>query len=454
MTLMNPDVHLPSSINAALQRPAIAPMPSRPGVGVPKFAGLAAIAVFFVGFGGWAAVAPLQSAVIAQGIVGVESTRKTVQHLEGGIIREILVRDGDKVVAGQELVRLDDTQPLASLDLVRKRRDVGLAMQARLEAQRDLRTILTFPAELLTRRAEVDVGELIRAQTDIFTNMEQSLKGQTAILNQRMQQLRSEITGIEGEIAAEDRQIALLKEQIKTEESLLAKGLSPRARMLELQREEAALEGRRSQNRAAIARANQSIGESQLQAGELKTAFVNDAVGQLGDVQATLFDLTERLRAAQDINYRAVVRAPTEGTVVNLRFHSPGGVIGPGNPILDLVPAEDRLVVEARVEPHDADIVVAGLEAQVRLTAFNQRHALPLMGRVINVSADRLVDERSGSPYYLARVELLPSPLLAQTKINPGMPAEVIVVTSAHTLAAYLLEPISGVFRRALREQQ
>ncbi len=453
MTLMNPDVHLPSSINVA-QRPAVTPTPARPSVGGAKFAGLAAIAVFFFGFGGWAALAPLQSAVIAQGVVGVESTRKTVQHLEGGIIREILVRDGDKVEAGQVLMRLDDTQAGASLDLVRKRRDVGIAMQARLEAQRDAKGTILFPAELLARRGEPDVGELIRAQTDIFTNMDQSLRGQSAILNQRVQQLKAEIVGVEGEIAAQDRQIALLREQIQTEESLQAKGLSPRARLLELQREQASLEGRRSQARASIARANQSIAEAQLQIGELKTTFVNDAVAQLGDVQATLFDLGERLRAAEDISQRSVVRAHTAGTVVNLRFHSPGGVIGPGNPILDLVPTEDRLIVEARVEPHDADIVQAGLEAQVRLTAFNQRHALPLMGRVINVSADRLVDERSGAAYYLARVELLPSAVLAETKINPGMPAEVIVVTAAHTLADYLLEPISGVFRRSLREQQ
>ncbi len=434
--------------------PRTVELPRRPRVVLPVFAGVSAITLFFFGFGGWAAVAPLQSAVVAQGFIGVESTRKTVQHLEGGIVRDILVKNGDVVSEGQVLVRLDGTQAGANVELLRKRRDVGLATQARLQAQRDGIDSLAFPAELEARMGDPEVAEVVRGQTDIFKTQRESLRGQVAILNQRIAQLKAEVVGIEGEIAAEDRQLGFLGEQVNTEMQLVARNLAPKSRLLELQRQQAEIEGKRSQNKAAIARANQGMAEAQLQISDLRTTAMDTAVKQLGEVQAMLLDLTERTRAADDINRRIEVRSPTAGTVVNLKVHSTGGVVAPGEPMMDLVPAMDRLIVEARVEPHDADVVHIGLHSQVRLTAYNQRHALPLEGRVTQVSADRLTDERTGQHYYEARVELTQDAVVGDQKIYPGMPAEVIIVTAAHTLADYLLEPISGVFRRSLREQQ
>lgn len=450
VTIPGPKVTMPKLGPSA----RIIETPRRPRVWLPVLAGLTAIVLFFFGFGGWAAVAPLQSAVIAHGFVGVESARKTVQHLEGGIVREILVKDGDAVSAGQVLVRLDGTQAGANVDLLRKRRDVALAMQARLQAQRDLKPAIEFPTDLVARKTDPETAEVLRAQVDIFNTHRESLLGQTAILNQRIAQLNAEIRGIEGEIAAEDRQLALLGEQVGTEQQLVAKNLSPRAKLLELQRQQAEIEGQRSQNRAAVARANQSVAEAQLRIGDLRTDAVDQAVKQLGEVQATLLDIAERLRAAEDIKQRMEVRASTAGTVVNLKVHSTGGVIAPGEALLEIVPAMDRLVIEARVEPHDADVVHIGLPSQVRLTAYNQRHALPLEGRVTQMSADRLTDERTGQHYYEARVELTESARVGDQKIYPGMPAEVIIVTAAHTLADYLLEPLTGVLRRSLREKQ
>jgi HlyD family secretion protein len=255
-------------------------------------------------------------------------------------------------------------------------------------------------------------------------------------------------------LAVQQRDERRQYEQVGTEQQLVAKNLSPRAKLLELQREQADIEGKRSQNRAGIARAHQSMAEAQLRIGELRTESVDMAVKQLGEVQGTLLDLSERLRAAEDVNRRIEVRAPTAGTVVNLKVHSTGGVVAPGDPMMELVPAMDRLIVEARVEPHDADVVHVGLNSQVRLTAYNQRHALPLEGHVTHVSADRLTDERTGQHYYEARVELNENAIVGDRTIYPGMPAEVIIVTAAHTLADYLLEPLSGVFRRSLREKQ
>ena len=432
------------------------------GIGPSVVIGFAAIAVFFVGFGAWAALAPLQSAAIALGSVSVETQRKTVQHFEGGIVCEILVRDGDKVTKGQVILRLDETQPDATVDLLRKRYDVAEALFARLAAQRDDTVQIEYPDRLTSRYTDPDVRDIITGQNNIFHARRKTLDGQVAILNQRVAQLLAEIVGLEGEIAAEDRQLDLITEEIADLEQLWERRLIPKSRLLERKSRSAEIEGQRSRNVAGIARARKAIGESRLRMSELQTAMVNEAVDQLGRVQRELLDLGERLRAAKDVAKRTEIVAPQAGTIVGLRVHTTGGVISPGQELLDIVPSGDRLVIEAQVDPQDIYIVHAGLEAHVRFTSFNQRSAIPIAARVISVSADRLIsvsadrliDERSGLSYYLAKIELTEDPgeILEGAELYPGMPAEVMIVTGSRTALDYLLRPITSGLRRSMRE--
>lgn len=417
-------------------------------------AGLLVVLLFFGGFMGWAALAPLGSAAVASGLLSVDSNRKTVQHLEGGIVGEILVRDGMKVTAGQVLIRLDETQSRASFDLLNGRKMAALALEARLLAERDGKTEITFPQELLARAEEPNNVEILAGQGNIFRARRQSFDGQVAVLEQQISQFEEEIQGLKLEISAQEQQLKLIEEEISDLTGLLEKGFARKPRLLALKREFSEIGGRRGKNISQIARIRQSIGETRLRITDLKTSMINEVVQQHRDVQSELFDLSERLSAARDVLARSEILAPIDGTVVGLKVHTSGGVIVPREPLMDIVPSGDRLVVEARVNPSDIDVVKAGLEARVTLTAFSQRSVIPLEGRVISVSADRLTDERSGEPYYLARVELLGdiSKSLQGASLYPGMQAEVMIQTGARTALDYFFKPITQSFNRAFRE--
>ncbi len=429
--------------------------PFRPsGLRLPVVAGLLIIALFFVGFGTWAALAPLESAAIAPGVVTVDTKRKTVQHLEGGIVGEILVQDGDRVNAGQVLIRLDETQPRATLDLLRGRQMAASALEARLVAERDGRQEIAFRDWLLAERDDPKVAEIIDAQVSIFNGRRTALFGQVAILNQRILQYAEQIRGLRGQIAAENKQLKLLKGEIATFRELVEEGLATKSRLLELQRRAAEIEGDRSQNRAQIAAARQSIAEVRLRITELQADMISEVVQEIRDVQSELFDLAERIRAAEDVLRRTEIRAPQDGTIVGLQVHTPGGVIPPGAKLLDIVPRDDELVIEARVDPKDIDVVHPGLRAKARLTAFNQRSLAAVDGEVISVSADHLTDERTGQSYYLARVAFTDdlAEALDGASLYPGMRAEVMIVTGERTALDYLLKPLTRSLNRALRE--
>lgn len=420
-------------------------------------AGAIVMAVFFGGLGGWAYLAPLDSAAIAPGVVSVDTNRKTVQHLEGGIVREILVRDGDRVSVDQPLMILDRTRAEASLELVLSRRRVAAALAARLEAERDQSDTVRFPDWLV---AEVEEGRaqrsILDAQTAIFRARRKALDGQASILEQRIAQVKEEVAGLKGLIVAEDRQLSLIGQEVGDVQSLFDRQLTPKSRLLALQRQQAEIAGSRARNVAAIARAKQSIGEASLQISELTTKRVNEALDELEKTQAELLDLEERIRAARDVLARSVITAPTDGIVVGLEVHTPGAVISSGQPLMDIVPTSDIKVIEARIGPEDIDVVHPDLKAEVRLTATSGRNQRALDGRVRSVSADRLLDDRTGAPYFLARVELEDPDLkakLAGVDLYPGMPAEVIIVTGERTPLDYLLQPLRTSFRRALREQ-
>ena len=314
--------------------------PDKIGANPAIGAGLLVVFLFFGGFLGWAALAPLNSASIASGSLSVDSNRKTVQHLEGGIVGKIFIRDGDRVKAGQVLIQLDETQSRASFDLLNGRRMAALALEARLLAERDGKTEIAFSSTLLERTKEPNIAEMLAGQRSIFKARHQSFIGQVAILGQRISQFREEIQGLKLEVAAQEQQIKLIKEEIRDVSGLLAKGLARKPRLLALKRQLAEIGGARGKNISQIARVRQSIGETRLQITDLKTTMINEVVQQHRDIQSELFDLTERLNAARDILARSEIRASIDGTVVGLKVHTAGGVIVPREPLMDIVPSK------------------------------------------------------------------------------------------------------------------
>ena len=424
------------------------------GIGRTVALGIVVLGTFVGGFGVWAAMAPLESAAVAPGIVGVTGKRKTIQHLEGGIVAAILVREGERVRAGQDLAVLDDTEARAMLSRLEAAAHSEAALQARLKAERDGSADVNFPDWLRRAMDGSGAGEALAAQERIFEARAATVEGRVSIYGRRMAQLREEIGGLEGEIDAQDRQVALLGEEISDLRVLYEKNLVSRQRLLALQRLQAEVEGERARNRARIARARQDIEETRLLVADLHHTRLNEVVAELQDVEARLLDLRERISAAQDVFARTRIAAPVSGTVVGLQVFTVGGVVGPGSALMDIVPSGVALVIEARVKPMDIDSVSVDQPAEVRLTAFPGLTTPTLTGRVVHVSADSLVDERTGAPYYEASVALDPAePELARLELQPGMPAEVMILTGESTPLEYLFKPILASLNRAMREE-
>lgn len=419
------------------------------------FAALAIILIAFGGFGAWAAVARLQSAAIGKGEVIVESHRKTVQHLEGGIIKRLLVREGDTVRAGQVLVELEDTQARTTLGILRGQYWAALARQARLEAElRDEREI-AFPAELLEATDDPTVAEILERQKTQLQARRQAHEGQIAILGRRIAELRAEIGALGAQEEATAEQVRLVEKEAEIKRHLQEKALVAMTDMLELERSVADRKGRLGELRGSIARARQTIAGTELEIVHLGDRRRAEIAEDLEAVREKIADLSERIVAAEDVLDRLKVLAPAAGVVVAPQFFTPGGVIAPGQPILDLVPQDEQLVVVAQIRPGDIDVVRPGLPAEVRLIAYKRRRIHPVSGTVTYVSADSLTDARTGLDYYEARVELDPESLkeLEEVELYPGMPAEVMIVAGERTALDYLISPIMDVTQRAFREQ-
>ena len=430
-------------------------VPLRPRIGGPLAAGAFLLIAFFAGFGGWAALAPLSSATVAEGVIRVETHRKTVQHLEGGIVREILVNEGDKVTAGQVLMRLDKTQSGTTVSVLQDQQDALLALQARLEAERDGLDAIQFPPELSARQSDPKVATVVGGQQKIFDTRRQSLRAQLGILSQRVEQLGSEIAGHKAQLVSANEQIQLTQEEIATVTDLLNRGLERKPRLLALQRQQSYLEGSRGEQLGAIAKAQQEIGEAKLQSADLLDKRSSEIALELRDTQSRLLENRQKLGAAVDVDNRMEVVAPVSGQVVDLKVHTLGGVVRPGDALLDIVPQSDELVVEARVRPVDIDAVHAGQSAQVALTAYKQRTTPRLDGRLATVSADALIDESRHISYYSAEIHIDSSELakLNGVQLYPGMPAEVMIVTGERTLLQYFIQPVIDSFHRAFREE-
>ncbi|MBT5050497.1 MAG: HlyD family type I secretion periplasmic adaptor subunit [Rhodospirillaceae bacterium] len=428
---------------------------SEPSLRMPVISGFAVFAMFIAAFAGWSMFADLDSAVIADGTVVVDSHRKTVQHLEGGILRKIHVREGDKVKAGQLLAELDSTQAAATLGQAMSQHWAVKARLARLRAEQAGKRVIVFPRDMVARRDDKVVAEAMAAQEKLFEVRWRSSDGAVAILKQRIAQLGNEIGAEKALRVSAVTQRKFTETELRNVQKLYQKGYERLPRVLALQRGVADLQGRENNARSNIARLNQAIASANLEidsAGDTRQSEIAQALQEVLAIDANLAD---RKKAAQDVRDRQAIFAPQDGTVVGLKVFTAGGVIAPGQALMDIVPSNDSLLVEAKVKPRDIDTVRDGLQAMVRLTAYKRGHVPPVEGRVVHVSADQLTDPRTGEPYFTSRIEVDAEQLAAMdgVKLQPGMPAEVMIVIGERRAYEYFVSPLSERMNRAFREQ-
>lgn len=415
-------------------------------------AGTVIVAVAFGGLGGWLVLAPLDSAAVAHGSVVVDSHRKTVQHLEGGIVRRLHVKDGDPVTAGQVLIELEGSQAQAALGQARNQYWTARARVARLEAEQHGADSLAWPEDLAMNPT---LGRILDAQADLFRTRRDSRRALLAVREKRIGQMMQEVIGLEAQRQASRETLALNADELVSVEKMVQQGYERKPRLLQLQRTSAELKGAIGEATAKIARAEQEMSQAELEVITLRNQQAQEIATELDEARTQLSDLADRLKAAEDIIARTHIRAPQDGRVVDLKVFTVGGVVTPGMPLLDIVPQNDPLLIEAQVRPGDIDVVHPGLPASIRLTAYSQRRTPPVEGTVVHVSADKLVDPRTGEPYFTARIKPSAEALAAldEVALTPGMPAEVYITTGTRRAIDYLISPFTDSMRRAFREQ-
>lgn len=417
------------------------------------------LAFFTILFGvggvfGWGAFAMIDSAVVAPGTLMVEGNRRNVQHLEGGIVGEVLVRDGSIVAAGQSLIRLDDTRVRAGLNVVVDETDRTRARIAVLTAEREETPAPVFPPELVARRTDPKVAEILALQANEFIARRNSLQGQIEILKQRALQLQKQIDGLNVRIESNDRQLALVRQEITGVEGLVRMGLERLPRLLSLQREEARLIGERGETIENVARTQQAVGEAEMQRAQLVRTRQEEIAKELRELQGRMLELHEREISANDQLTRLTIDAPEAGMVMDLRYTTRGGVIAAGSQVASIVPQEERLVVEAQITPVDVDTVRLGMPASIRLSHAAARTTPVLEGSVERISPDRMTDQRTGMPYFVARIAIAPEELAKHEhlRLQPGMHAEVLIRRGERSFASYLARPLSDRFAKSIRE--
>ena len=415
-----------------------------------KRIGLTIFFLVFGVFGLWSVLAPLDGAAYAPGTVTVKSYKKTVQHLEGGIVADILVRDGDVVEAGQPLLILDDTQSMSSLEIIASQHAALKMREARLIAERDKSDGVVYTQD--PTFSETDVEQEATAQNQIFAARRTANEGRREILKQRVSQLQNQIEGMEALRQSKELLAQSYAEELSDTQVLLAQGFSEKTRLREAERSYAAFSGEAAELTANISSTQVQIGETELQILQQESDFHNEVVAELSEVQTALKDANERLTALRDIVSRTTIVAPDAGVVNGMQIHTIGGVIGPGSRIAEIVPASDELVIEASVSPIDIDRVSVGQEARIRFSTFGSR-APTFFGEVLSLSADALTNESTGASYYLARIEVIPeSQEFGDLALLPGMPAEAFINTGARTFLQYLFKPLSNSFARSFNE--
>lgn len=403
----------------------------------------------------WATFAPLSQGVPAHGFIKVEGNRKTIQHLKGGIVDAILVKEGDRVKANQPLIVLNETQLKAQQGIVESQLVIALGVEARLSAERNNLDKVTFPEFLLARKSQSQAVEAMQVQEQLFRTRRATLKSEEAIGRETIAGLEEQIRGLTAQEASKAEQLKSFNEEMKTLKPLYEEGYIPRNRLFELERAVAYLSGQRSDDVANIGRAKSQISETRLKVLQGRGLYQKEVETQLTDAQSKVADLKERLVATQDDLDRVVLRAPNDGIVVDLTVHTIGGVIAPGQKLMDLVPEGGGLIIEAQIPTHLIDNVHAGLDADVHFTALDQTLVPTIPGKLIYVSADRMTDPKTDAPYFVGRVLVTAEGMktLGKHNMQPGMPADVVLKMSDHSLMGYMLKPLLNRVRFAFTER-
>ena len=430
----------PSAHQAALRRSAVM--------------GLSLIGLFGGTIGLWAATSTLSGAVVAPGQFVVDSNVKKVQHPTGGIVGELKVREGDRVAEGDLLIRLDETVTRANLQMVTKQLDELAARQARLEAERDGRATMEWPAELAGRRSDPAVVRLVAAEQTLFEARRTAREGQKSQLQKRIAQLRDEIVGLRAQQGSKARESAIIENELKGVRELYQKNLVQLTRLSALEREAASLEGQRGQLIAAVAQSEGKIAETSLQIIQVDEETRAEVMKELREIQGRMAEYGERRVAAEDQLKRVEIRSPSAGYVHQLAVHTVGGVISPAEPAMLIVPANDSLTLEAKVLPQEIDQLVVGQHANVRVHASNQRTTPELSGTLSRIAADVTREPQTGATYYTIRVALPREEVarLGNVKLQAGMQAEVYVQTHDRTPLQYFIKPLQDQIARAFRE--
>jgi len=424
-------------------------MPSDDTTSVISF-GLGLIFIVFVVLGGWMAYAPLASSSVAIGKVSADLNKKTIQHLEGGIVDAIYVQDGDKVKKGDILIKLQDIQIKAQLNIVKSQYQDVIARQARLKAQIDEKDEISFAKELTDSSAKID-------QINIFEATKQSIEDEKIITKNRILQLKNQIAGLNSLIKSKEIRSKSIQEEIAEWEELYKQRLVDKQKIRELKREDNLIAGDLANTKSEIAKLNEQISESKTQQLLREKEFKKEVLNMYAEGQTQVSDLQSRIIATQDTLQRTKIISPSNGTIVGLDIHTVGGVISPSRPILEIVPALSKLLVIAQVNITDIDKVKVGLLSDVSFSAFDMRQVNVIEGKVIHVSADSFIDEVTGAPYYEAKIEVTKKGLkqLKDDKfiLVSGMPAEVMIRLGSRTPLSYLVQPFTDMLVKGFNEE-
>ena len=423
-----------------------------------RIGGLVAVLLLFGGVGVWSVLAPLDSAAIGSGLVIVENYRKPIAHLEGGIVKEVRIREGQHVHKGEVLLTLEDIQPRSQLDQVQGQWLLSLAHEARLTAQRDGKSRIAYPTALTARKNDSRAAEAMRLQDQTFQVRKRALDGEIMLYRRQIDQLKQKLIGLNEQKSMREKLVRSFEKERGDLQILASQGYAEMQRVREMERNLAQNEGQRASLESDMSSVELEIGSAELKILRIEQEFQREVAKELAEVQAELFSLNERNRALSDTVKRTTVVAPDDGMVLELAVHTPGEVIRPGQHFLNIVPANEQLMVEVRLLPQDIDQIIVGQTAEIRFSAFRQREMPKIEGKLVMVSADRLIDETSQDrhPYYLARVVVTPKGIrdLVNLKLElvPGMPADVFIKTGSRTFWRYMTAPFSDLLVRSMRE--
>lgn len=424
-------------------------MPSHDDSSIIAF-GLGLIFVVFILIGGWMAFAPLASSSVASGKVSADFGKKTIQHLEGGIVEAIYVKDGDSVKKDQVLIKLSDVQIKAQLDILRAQYQDAIALFSRLKAQRDGSANIEFPQELTDEN-------VIKNQKNIFISTNKSIEDETAITNNRIVQLQSQIDGLSSLVNSKQNRLKSISEEILEWEDLYKQRLVDKLKIRELQREQNMVEGDLANTKSEIAKLKEQINEVKTQKLLREKEFKNETLQKFVEAETRISDLKSKIIANEDVLSRTTITSPIDGTILGLNLYTVGGVISPGKPLLEVIPQDAKLLVIAKVQTTDIDKVRIGLLADIMFPAFNIQQAHPIEGKVIHVSADAFMDEASKMPYYEAKIEVTKNGMELLREYDfvlvSGMPADVMIKIGDRTALSYLVKPFTDMLDRSFNEE-